>query len=964
MNEIEELLDYYVIQEKNKFCQECSKGTVKLEATLHIGTGRHSADFLIGRQETMYVIKNIIRFIDAVKFQQMAVYGHGLAFIHSQGTFERDSLPLVKLLMDIYMNQLYMYGENASCCKDDKSMLLLNYENFDALINLYEGKKLRIERNLNICEYEVIKSNPQLGIRIELDNKKPGINIIMDDFIWTEGVGRGYIISNDSLYICDGEFYNDMREFMRIIGREGITSCFISESSYCTFADTLLPVIRKYSEVESCINFDEYHPEHPEFSVYLDCQKKSSKAADSIITARLEAIYGEKVHNPIKNIAPDELYRNVQEEFRMKTMVEAYLPKMTSDKEMYYLEHDDDKLLLLIEEGVAQLREMADVYVTDAFRKIKIISGKKISVGVSINSGLLEVTWDVDGMSIQEVNAILESYRLKKTYHRLKNGDFIELDNDGLMVLSKLKENLMITDSQMASGKAELPLYRAMYIDSLLNNNYDRLSIRKNDNFIKMTDQIASYSDSEYKVPTTINASLRGYQETGYRWMCTLAKLGFGGILADDMGLGKTLQMLTFLSACRGGTSLVVCPASLVYNWENECRRFVPDMKVRTLVGSAEEREQIIAEYDKYDIVITSYDLLKRDIELFDGKHFAYQIIDEAQYIKNASTQAARVVKSINSGCRFALTGTPIENRLSELWSIFEYLMPGYLFGYKHFKEEFEVKIVQMEDSDALTELHNMIKPFIMRRLKRDVLKDLPDKLEEVIYSGMGEEQEKLYKVYEKQLISSLNSKTDKEISTGKIEILSQLTRMRQICCDPALVYDDYKGGSAKFDMCIELVTNAVNAEHKLLIFSQFAKMLARLDRRLNKEGIRTYMLTGDTSKSDRNMMVENFQNGEADVFLISLKAGGTGLNLTAADLVVHYDPWWNIAAQNQASDRAHRIGQNNRVSVFKLIARGTVEERILQLQVQKKELADQIISESGISVSSLSRNDLLALFE
>lgn len=963
MNDIENLLDYYTIREKNKFCKECSMGNVKLEALLHIGIDNMSVSFSIGRQDVMQDLRNILKFIDAVRFQQMAVYGHNLAFVHSQGIFERDSLPIVMLLLEIEADwRSGRYGD--IYCNDNSSLLLLNSSSLDKFINLYVGKQIRVERDDQIYDVSVMDYYPKLRFIINPAETGAGFNIGTENYLWLEGINTGYLLDYSSLYICNQEFYTDMKDFLRIIGRQSNdNSGFVPLEYYSLFTEMLLPTLEKYAIVESDIDFEACHPEEPKFALYLDYQKKGSRAVDSIVTGKINAIYESGTVNPIKNMTNDELYRNIRDEFQMKTLVESYLPKVTSDKEMYYLEYDDEKLLMLIEDGINRLREKADVYVTDEFKKIKVISRQKVSTGVRIESGLLEVEWDVEGMPADEVNAILESYRLKRTYHRLRNGDFLKLDDDGLRVLSKLKDNLRIADSQINEGRIELPLYRAMYVDSIMQSNSDRITIRKNDSFLNMTEQASSFENSDYEIPDCINASLREYQQTGYKWMRTLSNLGFGGILADDMGLGKTLQVLTFLQSQKVGTSLVVCPASLVYNWENECRKFVPDMKVMTLAGNAEERKLLLEDYKNYDIIITSYDLLKRDIELFEGIYFEYEICDEAQYIKNASTQAAKTVKSINSGIRFALTGTPIENRLSELWSIFDYLMPGYLFSYRYFKERFEVGIVQMEDSEALEELHNMIKPFILRRLKKDVLKDLPDKLEEVIYSAMDGEQENLYRAYEKQLVDSLSLKTDKEISSGKIEILAQLTKLRQICCDPSLLLDNYKGGSAKLTMCIELVTNAVVAGHKLLVFSQFAKMLEKLERKLNKEGVRTYKLTGETSKSDRIKMVDSFQNGEADVFLISLKAGGTGLNLTAADLVIHYDPWWNIAAQNQASDRVHRIGQNNKVSVFKLISRGTIEERILKLQDMKQELADQIISEGGVSVSGLTKNELLDLF-
>ena len=361
---------------------------------------------------------------------------------------------------------------------------------------------------------------------------------------------------------------------------------------------------------------------------------------------------------------------------------------------------------------------------------------------------------------------------------------------------------------------------------------------------------------------------------------------------------------------------------------------------------------------------MTSYDLLKRDIPLYEHKEFRYQILDEAQYIKNHATQNARAVKAVHSRQRFALTGTPIENRLSELWSIFDYLMPGFLYSYSRFRERLEVPIVKNGDSAALERLSRMTSPFILRRLKKDVLKELPEKTETVLYSTMEEEQRKVYAanvvLARQKLSEDISSKQAGDGEKNKMAVLALLTRLRQICCDPGLCYENYSGGSAKLEGCMELLKEAAAAGHKVLLFSQFTSMLAILEERLKKEGLRFFTLQGSTPKEKRAAMVDSFNTDETNVFLISLKAGGTGLNLTGADVVIHYDPWWNLSAQNQATDRAHRIGQKNSVQVYKLIAKDTIEEKIQQLQESKKELADAVIRQGDGVITSLTPEQLL----
>ena len=435
----------------------------------------------------------------------------------------------------------------------------------------------------------------------------------------------------------------------------------------------------------------------------------------------------------------------------------------------------------------------------------------------------------------------------------------------------------------------------------------------------------------------------------------------FGGILADDMGLGKTLQVISFLLVEHTGCSLIVCPASLVYNWKHELERFAPSLKADMVTGNVQQRKEVLDRWKEVDVLITSYDLLRRDITDYQELHFFCEVIDEAQYIKNHGTQAARAVKQVQTGFRLALTGTPIENRLSELWSIFDYLMPGYLYSYQRFRTELEQPIVQHKDEDAAKRLQRLIRPFVLRRLKKEVLQDLPDKLEENLYADMDGEQQELYDAHVRRMKLMLEEKSDEEIRTDKIEILAELTRLRQLCCDPALLYDNYKGGSAKTELVRGLIRNAVENGHKVLLFSQFTTMLERLYRIL-EEKIASHMLTGATPKEKRIEMVESFAHDEVPVFCISLKAGGTGLNLTAADVVIHFDPWWNSAVQNQATDRAHRIGQKNVVNVYRILAKGTIEEKIVELQERKLQLSDRILGGESLQAQGLTREELLEL--
>ena len=571
---------------------------------------------------------------------------------------------------------------------------------------------------------------------------------------------------------------------------------------------------------------------------------------------------------------------------------------------------------------------------------------------------------------MEELAEILSKYDRKKKFYRLRTGEFMDMDEDGIRVLSELRENLQISEAKLKSGEITIPKYRALYLDTRLKEQ-DDLQVEKNREFRMLIRNMKTAEENDFELPDNLQAQLREYQKTGFWWLKTLCQNGFGGILADDMGLGKTLQTIAFLLSemqeapgDANRRSLIVAPASLVYNWESECARFAPELQTRLVAGTQEQRKEMIQNAGMQDILITSYDLLRRDIELYQDLPFFCEIIDEAQFIKNHATQGAKAVKTIHASFRLALTGTPVENQLSELWSIFDYLMPGFLYGYQKFREQFELPIVRNGDEERLERLQKMIRPFILRRLKKEVLKDLPDKIEKNMAACMEQKQKELYHAHAQRLALMLQNQTEEEFADSRFQVLSELTRLRQLCCDPALVYENYEGGSAKLDLCIELIQSAVESGHKILLFSQFTSMIEILTARLQEESISYFVLQGSTKKEQRAQMVEQFNRDDTSVFCISLKAGGTGLNLTGADIVIHYDPWWNVAVENQATDRAHRIGQKNVVTVYKLIAKGTIEEKIIKLQQRKKELAEEILSGDEIKTASFQREELLELLE
>lgn len=463
-----------------------------------------------------------------------------------------------------------------------------------------------------------------------------------------------------------------------------------------------------------------------------------------------------------------------------------------------------------------------------------------------------------------------------------------------------------------------------------------------------MIEEIRSFKEADIDLPK-LNGTLREYQEEGFKWMSVLSRYGMGGILADDMGLGKTIQVIALIRSDNSQMpSLVVCPKSLVFNWVNEFAKFDGSTSVTAIYGPESRRSEIIAAIDhhKKGVYITSYDSLRNDIDKYSGG-FNYGILDEAQYIKNVRAQKTQSVKELKVRHRFALTGTPIENSVIDLWSIFDYIMPGYFEELSRFRDS---------ATDAIA---RKAAPFILRRVKEDVLEDLPPKYERILSAEMSSEQRKIYE--------SMRYEAQKALNEGgkAFDILPYLTRLRQVCVDPGMFVEGYTGGSGKMDMLDSLITEYLDQNHRILIFSQFVKALEAVEALLKRRKIPTFFLSGSTSAKDRMDMMDSFNNGSgADVFLISLKAGGTGLNLTGADTVIHLDPWWNVAAENQASDRTHRIGQTKNVEIIKLIAADSIEQRVVELQDIKKEVIKQVISDDDGSVTSAKLEDIAFVLE
>ncbi len=795
-----------------------------------------------------------------------------------------------------------------------------------------------------------------------------GLEVQCDMPEFYEGQNAVYFISGENLCRTGREQLGKVMPLLEQAGN-GRVEFRIGKRNLSEFYYSVLPMFSGALElVETDPDTIQANlPPQVEFVFYLD-------APGNDLTCRIEAKYGEKKVSCLDYYREDIKIEDIpafrmtdrEQEVVYRTM--QLFPEIDLAQEELKCERQEESIYEILSHGLDTLAQMGEIQCTDRFNRLNIMKKLKVSVGVSVSQGLLNLDIASTDVSREELLEILKSYRIHRRFHRLKSGDFVNLENDDtLAMLDEMLEAMRISPKEFVKGKMQLPLYRTLYLDKMLENNSGIYSER--DSYFKnLVKEFKTVNDADYEEPESLHKIMRGYQRTGYKWLRVLASRGFGGILADEMGLGKTLQMIAVLLAVKkektAGTSLVVCPAALVYNWVEEFERFAPELTVDAITGNQETRSQKIACAMQNDVIVTSYDLLKRDIDQYEGLNFLYEVIDEAQYIKNHTTAAAKAVKVIKSEHKFALTGTPIENSLSELWSIFDYLMPGFLYGYETFRKEFELPVVKNNDEDAMKRLQRMAAPFILRRCKNDVLSDLPDKMEESRYVQLEEEQRRLYDAQVVHMQEMLARQDKEEFSRNKLKVLAELMKLRQICCDPSLCFEGYKGESAKLESCMELIDSAVDGGHRILLFSQFTSMIAILQERLTQKGVKFYTITGSTAKEKRVQMVKEFNEGDTPVFLISLKAGGVGLNLTGADVVIHYDPWWNLAVQNQATDRAHRIGQTRKVTVYKLIVRRSIEEKIQKLQETKRSLAEQILDAEAADIGSMTKEELLELLQ
>ena len=899
-------------------------------------------------------IKDLSYFINCYKRNAKYDLSTKVTLDFNKDDIAEDSKALFKYLTD-YIEESHSFYNHINrryyVANPSYSSISLDKTRIDKLFDLSYGREVELiykeydEKDKSLINLSIVNNDLPITVSPEFtDDKLESVTISHPPFSCFVGEKYKYLVEPNKL----SRILNDNEVVDVIYGLSG-DEIKIGAANLGDFYYDILPKLKTYQNliIEDEDKIIENVPVRPVFKFYLD-------ALDGLVTCKCDVYYKEDKYNLLED-------RGSRDFEREKNVLEYLLNDFEEYKDDELCIKNDDCLYHLLT-SLNELREYGEVFSTARFDSLGVKKKVKVSVGVRVQSDLLNLNL-ISNLEKDELLAVLSSYKQKKKYHRLRSGEFVDMNDKDLDKLLSLKEEMNITDKKFLKEDIKLPSYRILSLNEEL-DEFESIDVKRDKHFNDYVKRFENIDISSYELPKDLNADLRSYQVYGFKWLNVLYDCGFGGILADEMGLGKTLQVISLLAYRNKEKikSLIVTPASLVYNWYAEFNKFAPFIKVGMVVGNKDERSALLTRRHEYDVLITSYDLLKRDIDLYSDISFDVEIIDEAQYIKNQTTGAAKAVKEINSKKRFALTGTPIENRLSELWSIFNYLMPDYLYSYEYFRKHFESPIVNDGDEYASNMLKKMIGPFILRRRKMDVLKDLPEKIERVYYANFDSRQKEIYDAQVMKISKLVENEDEKAFSTSKIAILAELMKVRQICCDPSLLLENYKGGSAKKDTCLQLIEESIDGGHKLLVFSQFTSMLEILEEELNKKKIAYYKITGATDKKERLELCNKFNKDDVKVFLISLKAGGTGLNLIGADIVIHYDPWWNEAVISQATDRTHRIGQTNTVTVYKLIAKDTLEEKILKLQEDKQNLADEILSGANTSLSSMSKDELLEL--
>lgn len=914
----------------------------------------------------MYVIKNIPQVAKALVDGERYEFGKNFTFDPEHYFVLPEDKRLLSLIMNIeYMMMVSGHKYDLHHAYSSEFVVPNQFvKEFIELLKETDGGYVRFDRPPRLLssldKLESVRySNDTADLPIEFQVTKQGTR----HYFSVSGVDFNqeslFFIDESYLVELDHHFYGMSRDEFHILKsvidvfKEGqYQPISFRNVEFNDFMTYIYPTLNQYFTVELSEDIQRLLFNEPlTAELYLDYKNK-------VLSIEPVFKYDQMAIHPLNELDPSQatekiMIRNRLKENQLMEKLYDALPTVKVENHKWVISNFLE-ISQVIYQSISLLFEDFDFYLTDAVKKLRY--GKEntrpISIQVNEDSNLLQVDFDLEDIQDDELSAIIKALRQSDTrYYKLSSGSIIDLEEEQFSLLKDVADHLDI-DTGEFSDSMQVPIYQGL---SLLENN----NIDKSDNFIKLAKSLLEPKEINYDVPEQIQAELRPYQEIGYNWLKSLDAYQFGGVLADDMGLGKTLQSITFIQSKmneEAGKYLIVCPSSVLYNWQYEFTKFTESINPIIISGTVSEREAIIDDLKDSEsgVWITSYPLLQRDSKQYRDIYFNSVILDESQSVKNDRAKTTRAVSKIHSRNKFALSGTPLENNLDELWTLFSIIQPG-MFKDKNSFRQLDNKTIGQK-----------IKPFILRRLKGQVLDDLPEKTETTEYIELSKEQKRLYQTQLALIQKEVQEYIDAdEFESNSMRVLAGMTRLRQICCDPQLVTNQFDGESAKLERLIEYLLEAKENGKRVVLFSQFTKMLDIIKARLDAIQMDYHYLDGQTKKEDRLELTQRFNEGDKDLFLISLKAGGTGINLTGGDTVILYDSWWNPAIEDQAADRVHRFGQKKPVQVLRLIARGTIEERINELQDKKRDLVDSVIdSNQTTAITKLSKDEILNLLD
>ena len=898
---------------------------------------RYLVNFKIGTIRK-YVIKNLNDFIEAKNNYKLLHFGKDFEYHPLVHTFDDEDEKIIKKIEEAVYIQEKLIGRSLTFNVIKGKNLVLNSSTLRNFLELCIHKRIWFEEK---C-VDIVKRDIPINFKLRRKDEKLIMSVSkqMPKALTTKM--DSFIVDN-TIYLPSAKQIELIRTFYNLISGDIKEIAFSNEDSKDVF-NILIPKLEEVSKVSIDKSIDIVREElKSEF--YLDIKRGK-------VTLDVKLKYGEEETNVFEEKSSKIIIRDIEKENKILRVIKE--TGFENIKKSFIFQGDEEKLYLFLTKEYKKLEELGDVFYSNKFKERKLYKIPSINANIKEENGYLNLTFDIENVSKDEYKKIINAIKDRRKFFKLKDDSFLNLEGNEINEFLTMIDNISSGEKDIQNLK--LHKNKAVMLEEYL--KVDSLKFVKGKELVdEIIDKLKNVNEKDYDIPKNLNAVLREYQVEGFKWFKNLSYLGFGGVLADEMGLGKTIQTIAFLLSEEGKKSLIITPTSLIYNWKNEFERFAPSLKIALVHENKNERSKIISEMNDYDVLLTTYGTLRNDKENYENITFDYCIIDEGQHIKNSVAQSTKAVKDINARVKFALTGTPIENNLLELWSIFDFVMPGYLYNGTIFKKKF------IDSENSIKELQKYIKPFMLRRLKKDVIKELPEKIEKRYYVDLTNEQKKIYGVFVKDIKRKIEESSFLE---NKITIFSYLTKLRQLCLDPSVIIENYEGGSGKIDCAIDIIKENIEEHPKIILFSQFTSVLNNIKKSFEKNDIEYIYLDGNTNAKQRISLVNEFNESKKKlVFLISLKAGGTGLNLTSADIVIHFDPWWNPSIEEQATDRTHRIGQKNVVQVFKLVAEGTIEEKILKLQDEKKSLINDVMNEdykSGNVLGTLSEEEIKQL--